>query len=73
MTTPQFLKIRSALVTASILADIAVLKATTAAQTKYYHRSRSAIDEGLRTIDALEGERTDQPQQKPLLAVGGRA
>ena len=73
MTTSQFLKIRSALVTASILAGVGVQKATTVAQTKYYRRSEALIDEGLRTIDSLESERTDQPQQKPLLAIGGRA
>ncbi len=66
MTTSQFLKIRSALVTASILAGVGVQKATTVAQTKYYRRSEALIDEGLRTIDSPEGERTDQPRQKQL-------
>lgn len=69
MTTPQFLKLRKALVTASILSDVAIVKATTVAQTKYYQRCRADIDEGLRVIDSLEGERTDQPQQKPLVAA----
>jgi hypothetical protein len=66
MTTSQFLKIRSALTTASILADASRTKAKSVQETRHYRRWAETIAEGMRTLDSLEGERTDLPRKKQL-------
>lgn len=64
MTTTQFLTIRGGLQSASILVDRDLSLAKNTQETRYVKRMAEKIDAGLRTLDSLEGERTDQPRAK---------
>lgn len=69
MTTPEFLTIRGALLSASILLERDLAKATSVQETRFLRRITGKIDAGLRTIDALAGERTDLPKTKQQLTL----
>ncbi len=66
MNLSQFLTVRGALVSASILIERDLAKAKNVQETRYVRRIAGKIDAGLRTLDSLESERTDQPQPKQL-------
>ena len=69
MTTPEFLAIRGALVSASILIERDLAKAVSVQETRFVRRFADRIDAGLRTLDALAGERTDLPKPKRQLVL----
>lgn len=70
MTTTQFLTIRGGLVSASVLIERDLAIAKNVQQTRYVKRVAEKIDAGLRTLDSLAEERTDQPRAKqPQLEV----
>jgi len=66
MTLSQFLTVRGALVNASILIERDLAKAKNVQETRYVRRIAEKITAGLRTLDSIENERTDQPQTKQL-------
>ena len=69
MTTPEFLAIRGALVSASILIERDLAKAVSVQETRFVRRIAGRIDAGLRALEALAGERTDLPKPKRQLVL----
>jgi len=69
MTTPEFLAIRGALLSAGILIERDLAKAVSVQETRFVRRIAGRIDAGLRTLDALAGERTDLPKPKRQLVL----
>lgn len=64
MTHSQFVTLRSALVSSSILIERDLAKAKNKAETRYVQRMAQKIDAGLRIMNSLADERTDQPQER---------
>jgi threonine aldolase len=66
MTTSQFLKIRGGLLVAAVMVSCNLETAKNVMQTRHYRRMAEKIDEGLRALDQVEAERTDQPRPKQI-------